>query len=483
MARIRHHAENDTHSSEQTTAQSSSKNRNGSGGTTATVDRPARENGNTPRAPFDHPKPGVLKIERWLINRLLDELGRPSLRVILWNGESVYHCNTPPRITITIHDRRTLWKLIRDPFFQFGEAYSEKRLELDGDLIEFLRVTDDGIDYGKSEFEGHSRFSWLKRKRPKRNTLNGSKENIHRHYDLGNDFYQLWLDEQMLYTCAYFEEEGTSLEAAQIAKMDHVCRKLWLQPGETVVEAGCGWGAFALHMARHYGVSVRAFNISREQIHFARERARREGLEDKVEFIQRDWREIDGECDAFVSIGMLEHVGRENYEQLGRTIRQCLKPDGRALLHSIGQNQPLPFDRWIERRIFPGAYPPTLAEMMTIFEPNGFSVLDVENIRLHYAETLWHWLHRFEQNRERVEAMFDERFVRAWRLYLAGSFAAFEAGRLQLFQVLFGPEKENRIPRTRHYQYLPDKSRPSFDRCINPQAAQVKQNGQPPRPH
>lgn len=429
------------------------------------------------------PKPGVLKIERWLINRLLDGLGRPSLRIVLWNGEGICRCQSPPRITVTIHDRRTLWNLIRDPFFQFGEAYSEKRLEVDGDLVEFLRVTDDGIDYGKSETEGHSRFSWLKRRSPKRNTLNGSKENIHCHYDLGNDFYRLWLDEQMLYTCAYFEEAGLSLEAAQIAKMDHVCRKLWLRPGETVIEAGCGWGAFALHMARHYGVSVRAYNISAEQIKYARERAREEGLDDRVEFVQKDWREIDQSCDVFASIGMLEHVGVENYEELGRVIRRALKPGGRGLLHTIGQNQPLPFDRWIERRIFPGAYPPTLAEMMPIFETNGFSVLDVENIRLHYSETLWHWLQRFEVHHERVSEMFDERFVRAWRLYLAGSFAAFEAGRLQLFQVLFGPEKENLIPRTRQYQYLAGAEPEMYSRYIDPEANSADRDGRMPPKH
>jgi cyclopropane-fatty-acyl-phospholipid synthase len=235
--------------------------------------------------------------------------------------------------------------------------------------------------------------------------------------------------------------------------MDHVCRKLRLRPGETVVEAGCGWGALALHMATRYGARVKAFNLSHEQIAYARSRARALGAEGRVEFIEDDYRNISGRYDAFVSIGMLEHVGRDNYDELGGLIDRCLQRDGRGLLHSIGQIRPAALNAWIEKRIFPGAYPPALREMLAILEPWEFSVLDVENLRLHYALTLEHWLRRFEHARERISEMYDERFTRAWRFYLAGSIAAFNTGNLQLFQVLFARPAGNDAPWTRAYLY------------------------------
>jgi cyclopropane-fatty-acyl-phospholipid synthase len=269
------------------------------------------------------------------------------------------------------------------------------------------------------------------------NTLRGSRHNIHRHYDLGNDFYKLWLDRQLVYTCAYFPTPSATLEEAQSAKMDLVCRKLRLQPGETVVEAGCGWGALALHMARNYGVSVKAFNVSHEQILFARERARSEGLSHQVEFIEDDYRSITGKFDAFVSVGMLEHVGPENYQEVGNVIQRTVGESGRGLLHFIGRNQAAGFSRWIRKRIFPGAYVPALRQAVEIFERWNFSVLDVENLRLHYAKTLEHWLDRFEKSQQQVTSMYDAQFLRAWRLYLAGSLAAFRCGGLQLFQVVF----------------------------------------------
>jgi cyclopropane-fatty-acyl-phospholipid synthase len=229
-----------------------------------------------------------------------------------------------------------------------------------------------------------------------------------------------------------------------------VCRKLRLQPGEHVIEAGCGWGSLALFMARRYGVTVRAFNISTEQIADARARAREAGLADRVEFIEDDYRNIRGECDAFVSIGMLEHVGRADYQTLGRVIDRSLRRDGRGLLHFIGRNQALPLNAWIRKRIFPGAYAPTLREVFEgALEPHALSVLDVENLRLHYAKTLEHWRRRFDASARTVAAMCDEPFVRAWTLYLAGSQAAFTTGFMQLFQVVFARGATNAIPWTR----------------------------------
>jgi cyclopropane-fatty-acyl-phospholipid synthase len=244
-----------------------------------------------------------------------------------------------------------------------------------------------------------------------------------------------------------------TLEEAQRAKFDHICRKLHLQPGETVVEAGCGWGGLALHMAANYGVKVRAYNVSREQLESARERCRAAGLDHSVEFVEADWRLISGRYDAFVSVGMLEHVGVENYPKLGELLHRILHPGGRGLIHSIGRNFPQPLNSWIRQRIFPEAEPPSLSQMMEIFEQRDFSVLDVENLRLHYAVTLKHWLQRFEEHADEIEAEFGAEFVRMWRLYLASSMVAFECSALQLFQVLFAPARNNDIPWTRHGQY------------------------------
>ncbi len=384
-----------------------------------------------------------------LLRYLLRSFGNPPLKIELWNGASAAPENGHFVATAKIANRGTMWKLFLDPEFQFGECYSDGSLEIEGDMVGFFAALFPILD--SAEHRG-SRFLEMFRRRGN-NSPTGSRDNVHHHYDVGNAFYKLWLDEQLAYTCAYFPSREVSLEHAQIAKMDHVCRKLDLRPGEVVVEAGCGWGALALHMARYYGVSVKAYNISREQLAYARARAQNEGLGGQVEFIEDDYRNIRGRYDAFVSVGMLEHVGCENYPELNRVIDRALAPNGRGLIHSIGLNRPAPLNPWIEKRIFPGAEPPSLCEMMEIFEAGAFSVLDVENLRLHYALTLQHWLNRFEAAGEQIRGMYDERFERMWRVYLAGSVAAFQSGSLQLFQVVFAREHSNDLPWTRAHLY------------------------------
>jgi cyclopropane-fatty-acyl-phospholipid synthase len=391
--------------------------------------------------------------EKLLLSRMMRAIGDPPLQIVLWNGQKISPHDGNSVAQVFIRDRGALLKLVTDPELNFGEMYAAQRIEVRGNLLDFLDVVYRAWPLRSKGRIGKMLLAPLNEAR--RNTLSGSRRNIQHHYDIGNDFYRLWLDEKMLYTCAYFPDQSSSLEDAQLAKMDHVCRKLRLQPGERVIEAGCGWGALARHMARHYGVTVQAYNISREQISFARERAQAEGLAGKVEYIEDDYRNVQGKFDAFVSVGMLEHVGTENYAALGEVIDRCLKGNGRGLIHSIGLNFPRPMDAWTERHIFPGANPPSLAQMMLIFEPYDFTVLDVENLRLHYARTLEHWLQRYEDNIDQVTEMFDSEFARAWRLYLAGSLTAFKNGGMQLFQVAFTRSGNNQIPLTRQYLYEP----------------------------
>jgi cyclopropane-fatty-acyl-phospholipid synthase len=390
------------------------------------------------------------RVERFLLDRLRRLLVRARVRVVLWDGTEL----TSPdagSATLLVRDRRTLLGVLWDPEQHFGDAYADGRLEVRGDLVPFLEAT-----YASWQDKPWSALGRAARFVGRRvDDLAATRKDVQSHYDLGNDFYRLWLDDSLVYTCAYFERPDVTLEDAQVAKMEHVCRKLRLRPGETVIEAGCGWGALALHMARHHGVSVRAYNISSEQIRYARDRARREGLADRVEFVDADFRGIQGTADAFVSVGMLEHVGLANYRALGEVIGRCLDPvRGRGLLHFIGRDRMRPLNTWIRRRIFPGAYAPTLPQAIErVLGPCALSVLDVENLRLHYALTLDHWRRRFESAAARVAAHFDERFVRTWRLYLAGSQAAFSTGCLELFQVTFGRSRDNDVPWTRASLY------------------------------
>lgn len=392
-------------------------------------------------------------LDRFLLNTMYRGLGEPPVRISLWNGVEIKPSEDNELIAhVHIHDRRSFYLLFINPDMYFGEGYSKGSIEVNGNLVQFLDTIYRHIRQAKRSRLARAITYW--QARPRNNTLRDSKNNIYQHYDIGNDFYKLWLDkEAMQYTCAYYPSPDVELEEAQIAKMDHIARKLQLRPGDTVVEAGCGWGGLAFHFAKNYGVKVRSYNISHQQIIYARERAMRAGLEDKVEYVEDDYRNITGKYDVFVSVGMLEHVGIENYKELGDVIHRCLKADGRGLIHSIGRNYPARMNAWIERKIFPGAYPPTVRESMDIFEGNDLSLLDIENIRLHYAQTLMHWLERFEKHTDDILKDYDESFVRAWRLYLAGSVAAFTSGALQLFQIVFAPGDSNQIPWTRDHIY------------------------------
>ena len=369
--------------------------------------------------------------------------GAAPLSFGLTDGTRLWEPGAASVATVVFADRATLLRVLVAPEASFGDAFSSGRVEVRGDLVAALEAAYRALDERPPGMRALRRIG--------RHTLRASRDSVHHHYDLGNDFYRLWLDERMLYSCAYFPAPDWSLEEAQIAKMDHVCHKLRLRPGESVVEAGSGWGGLALHMARHYGVTVTAYNVSREQVLYARDQAAREGLAARVAFLEEDYRRIRGRFDAFVSLGMLEHVGTENYGALGRILEACLaRPHGRGLIHFIGCDEPRPLNPWIRQRIFPGAAPPTLGQMVRgVLEHAPLSVVDVENLRLHYAATLALWRARFENAWDAVAARSGEKFARAWRLYLAGSEAAFRSGSLQLFQVAFACRGHNDVPWTR----------------------------------
>lgn len=403
-------------------------------------------------------QPPAKFFDRWVATRLQRVIAPAAVRLELWDGSSPYSSDKPPIGSLLVHDRGTLLGLALDPDLQFGDAYTAGRLDIRGELATVVEALTRAT-LGPPTWRERIRSTL---ERP--NSLASARRNVHHHYDLGNAFYETWLDRDLVYTCAYFADSQMTLESAQQAKFDLVCRKLRLQPGESVVEAGCGWGTLALYMARQYGVKVRAFNVSREQLAYARDRAQREALTNRVEFIDDDYRNVSGDYDAFVSVGMLEHVGVHHYRSLADVLRRVVRRQGgRGLLHFIGRDAPRPLNAWTRRRIFPGAYAPALAEVAArVLTPAGMSILDVENLRLHYARTLAHWRMRFKNAEEHVRAEYGLPFQRAWELYLAGAQASFSTGWMQLFQVVFAPV-EAAPPywtRAEMYEEVPGLSRP-----------------------
>jgi cyclopropane-fatty-acyl-phospholipid synthase len=381
--------------------------------------------------------------------RLLAGLPHVPMRIALPGG-AIVGPEQGALATLRFRDRRALLDLLIDPELAFGDLFTAGRLEVEGDLVALV----DAALRGSLGVGLRDRLPRRLRERRLDQDLGRATANARRHYDVGNEFYALWLDERMLYTCAYFPTPEATLEEAQLAKMDHVCRKAGLRPGMRVLELGSGWGALALHMARRYGVEVRAYNVSLEQVEHAREQAEKQQLAGRVEFVLDDWRAARGRYDAFVSVGMLEHVGPDHYVELGALAQRTLAPEGLGLLHTIGRAAPQRLHRWIVERVFPNAHPPALSEMMRVIEPNGFAVLDVENLRRHYALTARHWFARYQANRRRIDELVGAETARAWQLYLAGTAASFQAATLHLYQLVFTRADNDRIPWTRAPLYV-----------------------------
>jgi len=296
------------------------------------------------KSPMFHSR--VTRFDRWVARKLFELAGNPRATLRLWDGKDVTTRVDEPVAVILYGNRLAMWKTILNPELNWGDLYCNGQLEFDGDLPGFLELVYRHIHSTGRGGRLRRFVAWLGHRRIA-NSCARAKQNIYHHYDIGNDFYKLWLDAaEMQYTCAYFPEPDMSLEDAQVAKLHHVCRKLQLKPGDTVVEAGCGWGGLARFMAQHYGVYVRAYNISQQQVDYARKRAEAEGLSDKVEYVLDDYRNISGEYDVFVSVGMLEHVGKRDYPSLGEVVNRCLKPEGRGLIHTIGRVRPAPMNAW-----------------------------------------------------------------------------------------------------------------------------------------
>ncbi|MCE9599836.1 MAG: cyclopropane-fatty-acyl-phospholipid synthase family protein [Spirochaetia bacterium] len=390
---------------------------------------------------------------------ILTSLDFPQpFQIKLPDGSVHTHGQGKPDFVIHFKTEAALSDVMRQASLGFGEAYMREEIDVEGDIHDAVTLGYRALQGGiKPSFSEKIKFliAYLSR----RNTREGSRKNIEAHYDLGNDFYALWLDKEMQYTCAYFKTPGDTLEKAQIQKLEHVCRKVRLKKGDTVVEAGCGWGAFAVYAARKYGVKVRSYNISKEQIEFARARAKKLGIKSsQVEYVLDDYRTIPDsgkKYDKFVSIGMLEHVGLENYRTLYDIIATSTKEGSRAMVHSIGRIAPKKPDPWLEKYIFPGCYIPSLSEMITPVESTDrdLHVVDVENLRYHYALTLDHWARRLEKNVKTIRDQYGEAFVRMFRLYLRSAAAGFRNDELLLYQVLLSNGRDNSAPLTRQAWY------------------------------
>ncbi|TWA81235.1 cyclopropane-fatty-acyl-phospholipid synthase [Azospirillum brasilense] len=343
-----------------------------------------------------------------------------------------------PSLTLRLHDKALHRDLVVNPRLRFGEAYMDGRLTIDGGSVyDFLALLSAGSDNVQGVL-GNLReaVSPALRLVQQSNPLRRSRRNVAHHYDLSRAFFELFLDRDLQYSCAYFPTPDTGLDEAQEAKKRHIAAKLLLQPGMRVLDIGCGWGGMALYLARMTGAQVTGITLSREQLAVARERAAHAGLAGQVRFELRDYREMAGRFDRIVSVGMFEHVGVPHYPAFFAKLRDLLTEDGVALLHAIGRSDgPGSTNPWFRKYIFPGGYSPALSEVIPAVEKAGLWNTDVEILRLHYAETLRHWRERFAARREEARAMYDERFCRMWEFYLAGAEISFRYQGHMVFQM------------------------------------------------
>ena len=387
-----------------------------------------------------------------LLRALSRNLPDISFEVRYWDGESERYGAGMPAFSLIIKTKEAAKSIFSKGTLGFGEAYVDGKIDVEGDFQELIRL---GMDprFQNAQLSLRTKAEVLFHHLKCLNTMRRSPRNIARAYDLGNDFYKQYLDESMTYSCAYFRDEEDTLEQAQQQKYEHICRKLALKEGESLVDIGCGWGGMLLYAARHYGIEGVGCTLSENQARYAREKAAQEGLERRVTILQEDYRNIEGRFDKFVSIGMFEHVGKGYIPTFMEKTSALLKPLGIGLLHTIGKERDTGDDPWTMKYIFPGAHLPVLDRVVRTMGERGLVPVDIENLRVHYAATLDEWAKRFEANAENIEKMFDERVVRMWRMFLRGSAGAFRWGDARVYQILFTNGINNAFPMTRDYMY------------------------------
>jgi cyclopropane-fatty-acyl-phospholipid synthase len=400
-----------------------------------------------------------------LFDRLMTRvIKRGTLKVTYPSDQSVTF-GTPtagyPDVAIRFTDDSVARDVVLDPRLGAGEAYMDGRIVMERggvmELVELVQANNRWERRGqvlapslRRKIAGHVSFLARSFNRP-----GSARRNVAHHYDIGNELYKLMLDtEHMQYSCAYWPHDGMTLEQAQEAKLAHIAAKLAIEPGQSVLDIGCGWGGMAIYLARHYDVTVHGITLSEEQIALAKERAKAAGVADKVRFELVDYRELPGRgttYDRIVSVGMFEHVGRPQFETFFRACANLLSDDGVMLLHTIGRmGKPGHTDAFTDKYVFPGGYIPALSETVAASQKMRLIATDVETLRLHYALTLREWYKRCLDHRDEIIAMFDERFFRMWTFYLSGSTAAFESGGMCNYQIQYARNR-HALPLTRGY--------------------------------
>ena len=368
-------------------------------------------------------------------------------------NEHVHGPGGHPEATIRITDKALYKSLFLNPELRAGEAYMDGTLICEDGIRSLLEV----FAYNRQGLRGHPLQKALKgylkkiRRWHQRNKTSASKKNVQHHYDLSNDFYRLFLDEDLQYSCAYWPSLDISLEEAQRLKKAHIAAKLNIKSGMNILDIGCGWGGMAIYLAQTFDCSVVGVTLSDEQLALGRARVKELGLEGKVDLRLQDYRDLTEPFDRVVSVGMFEHVGIAHYQEYFSKIRDLLTDDGAALIHSIGRKGgPGTTGAWIRKYIFPGGYSPALSETFAEIEKAGLWVTDTEILRLHYAETLLEWDKRFQANKDKVIEMFDEKFARMWEFYLIVSEFSFRHGKHMNFQIQLAKDV-NALPIARDY--------------------------------
>ncbi len=405
----------------------------------------------------------VAMIEKQVL-KYLEALRRRQplpLRVTLWDGSTVA-LGDEPRVDLRLKDTSSARYFLKPSMSALGEAFVEGHIDVDGDIREIVAVAEHLSRTGDEE-QGRGKLpSWLAR-----HTRKSDRKAIEYHYDVSNEFYSAWLDPRMLYSCAYFRTGDEDLATAQVQKLDHICRKLMLAPGQRLLDIGCGWGAMAIHAASRYGVKAVGVTLSTNQFELARERVREAGLEDRVEIRLQDYRDIPGDAsfDRISSIGMFEHVGLKNLRGYFDTVHRLLKPGGIALNHGItsadadNRSVGLGAGEFIDRYVFPDGELPHVSFAIRELSEAGLELTDAESLRRHYAKTLGFWSDGFERKIDHLTALAGERRTRIWRVYLAGCAHAFAHGWINIYQLqAIRPRNraggaESPLPLSRGYMY------------------------------